>query len=125
MKKLLLIFLLFQASFTFAQVEGETGTYIKDCKTYGYVNGVRLDSINMEYAEFGNRRGSLFFDYGQKGNRKSKVITDKKGIPLLFTEPNTNFVLWLNFLAYNGWDYLPNPQMLNLLKKKKYPVGDK
>jgi len=79
----------------------------------------------MEYAEFGNRRGSLFFDYGQEGNRKSMVITDKKGLPLIFPEPNNNFVLWLNFLSFNGWDYVPNPQMFNLLKKKQYPITNK
>lgn len=74
------LFLLILSPLTYSKAVGETGTYIKDPNTYDYVKGVRLDSIDSQFAEFGKRQGPLFFDCGQEGNRKSMVITDKKRV---------------------------------------------
>jgi hypothetical protein len=86
MKKLLLIAFLFQASFAFSQAAETQAIYLKDFKTYGYINGVRLDSIDAAYAQFGKKMESEFFDYGQDGKRKDMVITDKKGLPLILPD---------------------------------------
>ncbi|HEY5390802.1 MAG TPA: hypothetical protein VIJ57_01710 [Hanamia sp.] len=116
MKKLLLIGLLFQASFAFSQAEGIDATYIKDSKTYGYIQGVRLDSLDMGFATFGKRGQSLYFDYGQGKKDKEMFITDKNGLPLMF--PSYGRIFWLNFFYYNGWVYVPD-STINLLKKRK------
>ncbi len=64
MKKLLLVAFLFQASFAFSQAAGTKAVYLKSFKTFGYINGVRLDSIDAAYAQFGKKMESEFFDYG-------------------------------------------------------------
>lgn len=74
-------------------------------KTFGYVDGVRLDSIDARYAEFNWRllQSGLTFDYGQSGAKRRKmVITDKDGRLLVF-EPN-NITMILNFFYFNGWE---------------------
>lgn len=87
MKKLLFIALLFQASLAFSQAEEIGATYIKDAKTHGYVQGVRLDSIDVGYASVDRRGESLSFDYGQGGKLKSMLVTDKNGLPLKYSNP--------------------------------------
>ena len=78
-------------------------TVVMNPKTHGYINGVRLDSVDAVYGEFSRYSGeSLYFDYGQKREkRKEMIITDKKGKPLVFL-PYTNSI-FLNFFYFNGW----------------------
>ncbi len=99
-------------------------TVVIDPKTYGYVNGIRLDSLDANYGEFSRYRGEgLYFDYGQiRGKRKEMVITDKKGKPLVFIPYTT--ATFLNFFYFNGWQ-LDNAQSVSdgsvssLIMKKK------
>ena len=94
-------------------------------KTYGYVGGTRLDSIDADYGQL--MLGSLIglqFDYGQpRSKRKELVLTDKEGRKLVF-ESGTMVTL-LNFFSFNGWE-LAQPYNGTtasadsyLLKKKK------
>lgn len=78
-------------------------TVVFSPKVYGYVDGIRLDSIDAVYGEFNRHEGQeLYFDYGQKRENKRKLaITDRNGKPLVFI-PFTNS-LFLNFFNYNGW----------------------
>ena len=78
-------------------------TVVTDPKTYGYVNGIRLDSLEAVYGEFSKYRGEgLYFDYGQKRDkRKDMVVTDKNGKPLVFVPYTT--AIFLNFFYFNGW----------------------
>lgn len=107
--KLLLPALFFFWFPTFAQTAENTSedpvdfTVVINPKTYGYVNGIRLDSIDAVYGEFSRHSGDeLCFDYGQKrNNRKEMIITDKKGKRLTFI-PYTNSI-FLNFFYFNGW----------------------
>jgi hypothetical protein len=104
--KLLLPAFLFFSFPTFAQYIQEDlvdYTIVVNPKTYGYVKGIRLDSIDAVYGEFSRYGGEgLYFDYGQKWDkRKEMVITDKEGKRLVFG-PYTN-PLFLNFFYFNGW----------------------
>jgi hypothetical protein len=116
MKKLLLVAFILQSSFVFSQAAGTEAIYLKTFKTYGYINGVRLDSIDATYAQFGKKMESVYLDYGQDGKRKDMVITDKNGLPLIF--PRYDYYIFkVNFFSYNGWDLVPDP-LINLLKKR-------
>ncbi|MEO9147382.1 MAG: hypothetical protein ABI237_17670 [Ginsengibacter sp.] len=101
----------------FHRRKGVGATYVKDFKTYGYINGIRLDSINSGYPSFGKRGQSLFFDYGQGASFKEMLITDKSGLLLIFPTDRRR-VLWLNFFYFNGWEYVPDTTV-NLLKKHR------
>lgn len=78
-------------------------SFVTNAKTYGYIAGIRLDSVDAVYAEFNRYSGEgLFFDYGQRREKRKELrITDQWGKPLLFV-PYTN-ALFLNFLYFNGW----------------------
>ncbi len=117
MKKLLLIGFLFQAAFAFSQATGEA-TILKTYKVHGYIDGVRLDSIDAGYAQFDRFWQSEEFDYGQKAKLKDMLITDKKGVPLIFPGHRNLYIFQLNFFHYNGWDVVPD-SLTNLLKKRK------
>lgn len=81
----------------------EFQTIVTTAETFGYINGIRLDSIDAAYAEFSPyKTDRLVFDYGQKRKKiKELVITDKEGIPLCFL-PNVN-AMYFNFFHFNGW----------------------
>lgn len=116
MKKLFLFFCLFQTLSAFAQESTPAMALLKTPNTFGYIGGVRLDSVDAHYAQFHKRINSIIFDYGQAGNNKSKIITDAHGIPLVFAEYNFLFVV--NFLYYNGWELArPCEESLYFLKK--------
>jgi len=102
MKKLVFIFILFQYSSVFSQTNSGQLS-ITDPQTYGYVNGIRLDSLNAEYAQFEWGFQRLFLDYGQEESRKKKTVTDAKGNPLFFARQSVSFTL--NFLYFNGWQF--------------------
>jgi hypothetical protein len=73
-------------------------------KQYGYIDGVRLDSIPSEYAEVVLEK-FMYFDYGQgMQKKKSWKVTDQKGVMLKFKDNATGVLL--NFLDYNGWEYV-------------------
>ena len=58
-----------------------------------------------------------FFDYGQNKKVKDMLITNKKGVPLIF--PNYDYYIFkINFFHYNGWDFVPD-SLINLLKKRE------
>ena len=117
MKKLLLIAFLFQASFAFSQEANQQAIYLKTFKVHGYVDGIRLDSIDAGYAKMGRTGQSVFFEYGQNEKRKDMIITDKEGLPLIF--PGFSYYLFkLNFFHYNGWDVVPASD-IDLLKKRE------
>lgn len=116
MKKLLLIGLILKVSFAFSQAAGTEAIYLKTFETHGYIDGVRLDSIDAAYAKFGKKQESIFFDYGQNKKIRDMVITDKNGLPLIF--PRFDYYIFkINFFYYNGWDVVPDP-LINLLKKR-------
>lgn len=101
MTKLLFLFFLLPAGIAFSQ-NTESHLAVRSFKTYGFVDGTRLDSIDAKYAEFEWRSNLLIFNTGLYGNRKRITVTDKNGTPLLFTDPRTS--LALNFFYFNGWE---------------------
>lgn len=123
MKSIILSFCLLSGLTLFAQKE----TPLPNTNQYGYVNGIRLDSIQATYAQAditagmrmvaGNLIRRFTFEYGQKAKNESEArITDKAGN--VFTFYNTAEAL--NFFDYNGWQMVIiniNPYQI-LLKKK-------
>ena len=103
MKKLVLIFILLRYAPVFPQTNSAQPS-ITDPQSYGYVNGIRLDSLNAEYAQFEWGVHRLFLDYGQEESRKKTMVTDVKGNPLLFARQSVSF--GLNFLYFNGWQFV-------------------
>ncbi len=100
MKYFILAFLLFQSVLAFSQndpnIQKVTGS-----NTYGYIGGIRLDSVQAEYAQFYWRlEKEIAFEYGQKWERnKELAITDINGKILQFERANTPIAL--NFFYFN------------------------
>lgn len=105
MKNIILFCLLLSATLAHAQEETTIAPLptLLTFKTYGYVNGMRLDSIDAQYATFRWKSlNTLSFDFGQiVSNKKLILITDNKNVPLYF---NGHDMFVLNFLYYNGWE---------------------
>ena len=79
-------------------------------KTYGYIDGKRLDSIDAEYAQFDLGISSVSFDYGQTWTRREDLyLKDNSGNDLFFANDG-NLAFALNFFYYNGWqlDHINN-----------------
>jgi hypothetical protein len=100
-----------------AKVSASTDTFdilpvVLNFHTYGYIDGVRLDSINTQYAEFGLKGADgVSFYYGQNfRKRKDIFVKDNRNIPLIFMNRNRAFLL--NFFYHNGWEFVntTNPQ---------------
>lgn len=118
------IFLLLVLVFSFATAFGQRTTVssttdtsemlpvVLDYKTHGYVNGIRLDSIETQYAEFTWKGGDgVSFHYGQiSPKRKDLFVKNERNVPLVFL--NRDRVFLLNFFYYNGWELfnITNPQ---------------
>ncbi len=103
MKKIILILFCFQATFAFSQNYESPQPTITGYNIYGYINGIRLDSLPATYATFGWRGDSFTFDYGQGwGKKKKTLITDDKGTLLIIGNYNLPFAF--NFFYYNGWE---------------------
>ena len=102
MKKFLFSCFLFQSVLVFSQIK-PVQPAITDPQTFGYVDGIRIDSINVEYAQFEWGAQRLFFDYGQSSTRKNTTVTDEKGDPLKFASHSVSFTL--NFLYFNEWQF--------------------
>lgn len=130
MKKFLLLLTIIPI-LTFAQrnrQDKDDEVKVEVYKTYGYVNGQRLDSIDAKYGQAtitigmtilaGNAIRRFVFEYGQTWkNEREARITDKEGRVLTFHDTAGA----LNFFDYNGWDFVLlnlNPYSI-LLKKKK------
>jgi hypothetical protein len=124
MKKLLIFCFLWQSLPVFSQLETTT-TAVTNFQTYGYVDGVRLDSLNAEYATIEWGFSKLFFNYGQSTTRKKKTVTNEKGQPMMFAEQSLSFSL--NFLYFNGWEleqayYDPSDKTDMLILKRRHVV---
>ncbi|MEO9070447.1 MAG: hypothetical protein ABI261_05400 [Ginsengibacter sp.] len=119
MKKLLFFCFLFQSLLVFSQTK-PAQPVVTDADTFGYVDGIRMDSINAEYAQFEWGAQRLFFNYGQMPTRKNTTVTDEKGDPLKFSSHSISFTL--NFLYFNGWEftqaYYSNKTDIVVLKKR-------
>lgn len=133
MRKYFLLFLYMAAPlFVFCQATDDIKMLTaNDCKIHGYSNGVRLDSIPVEYVYFLlpnfislSDISSYVFDFGQQVERKKMKnlrLADKEGKQLNFNSIATV----LNFLDFNGWELKqmviqPNPYFnsVYLFKKK-------
>ncbi len=108
MKSFLLLCILLQsygaiAQNTQSQVATTLSPVITGFKTYGYIGGVRLDSIKAQYATIGWRANqTVTFDYGQyRDGKKELTVIDSKRMPLEFA--NTSIAFALNFFYFNGW----------------------
>lgn len=71
---------------------------------HGYVNGIRLDSIDAKYGEFVIwTPGNYQFDYGQERNKRNEMTVKlKTGENLIFERGS--FATILNFMNFNGWE---------------------
>jgi PhnB protein len=105
MKKFILFYLLLISLSASSQNDSKFSV-VHHFKTYGYVNGKRLDSLDAMFGEFRYRLfGGVTFDYGQNAQtKKQSTITDSTGTPLLFDESTMPFLL--NFFYFNGWQPL-------------------
>src|SRR5215218_10300042 len=113
MKKLLPIFLVLQSSIAISQIENyypreevdSTNRIKRSYKLRGFIDGIRLDSLDARYATFFTFRGALYFDYGQDWIRESStILKDNKGTDLYFNKDTEGF--FLNFFEYNGWEFV-------------------
>ena len=102
MKKLLFFCFLCQPVLVFSQ-SNTSHSAVTNSQTFGYVDGIRMDSLNAEYAVFDWSTRRSFFDYGQSITRKKTRVTDEKGEPLMFATQSYSFIL--NFLYFNGWQF--------------------
>lgn len=112
MRLWLLICTLFVVSFSYGQDYMENAkinqSYIipvaTNFKTYGYIAGKRLDSVDAIYATIDWRpQEQIRFDYGQQVTRiKEYAITGNDGVPMIF--PNSSTAFLLNFFYYKGWE---------------------
>ncbi len=122
MKQILFIFLLFQSSLAISQNIVDARSRKDSITIRGYVNGIRLDSINSEYAQFSILLGGhLFFDYGQQRESKDDMkVTDSHGVPLKFNS-KARIPYFLNFFYYNGWELVnPIESQSDFIIKKRY-----
>lgn len=120
MKNFIIAVLVFSFASAFGQqtsVASTTDTsdilpVVLDYKTYGYANGIRLDSIKAQYAEFGWKGiDGISFYYGQNySNGKDLFVKNNRNVPFTFINRSTAFLL--NFFYYNGWELanITNPQ---------------
>lgn len=128
MKNFLLIILVF--SFTSAFTQQTVSLYadtsgllpaVFNYKTHGYVDGVRLDSVNAQYAEFGWKgTDGISFYYGQNyTKRKDLFVKNSLNAPFIFINRDRAFLL--NFFYFNGWELAntTNPQVDGTFLLKK------
>jgi hypothetical protein len=103
MKPILFFLLLISSVHAFSQGTPDDQLFTTSFKTSGYIDGIRLDSLDAAYAILTFNNSSLFFNYGQQINGKRDYkVTDNKGKPLNFV--NNELAFSLNFLYFNGWE---------------------
>jgi hypothetical protein len=89
----------------------------------GYIGGIRLDSIESEYAEVNLQNNYIYFDYGQQWVTFANYrLTDATGNLLRFDRITISAAL--NFMSYNGWEFVNSYQPQNamqyfIFRKKK------
>jgi hypothetical protein len=129
MKNFTLLFLVFSFASAFGQ-ETSVSLYtdtsgmlpaVFNYNTHGYINGIRLDSVNAQYAEF-DWKGTdgVSFYYGQNySKRKELFVKNNRNVPFIF--PNRDRPFLLNFFYYNGWELAntTNPQIDGTFLLKK------
>lgn len=96
---------------------------IKDYASYGYIDGIRLDSLKAAYARIGFRDRSAFFDYGQGTRPKAMIVTDQHGRRYYYGgngNADSDRIFWMNFFYHNGWEYVPD-STFSLYKKRQNP----
>lgn len=95
--------MLLPSACAFTQSTQDDQPFTTSFKTFGYIDGKRLDSVETAYAILTFNNSSLFFNYGQPINRiRDYKVTDNKGKPLNFV--NNELAFSLNFLFFNGWE---------------------
>ena len=114
MKKIFLFIFICQSAFAFSQTNNSLA--VISPKTYGYIQGIRLDSLDAEYGQLRILGESFTFDIGEFGTRKTRTVTDKNGLALVF--PNNNFMFALNFFYFNGWELVPS-QLNDIIMLKR------
>ena len=78
-------------------------------ETYGYVDGVRLDSLPSRYIHVSVFGGTIHVDYGQHASLREQRVNDKEGKKITFDRFATyGLGALLNFFDYNGWEYKDN-----------------
>lgn len=107
MKTLLLVLTFLSSVSAFSQEDefhpGNNKTnYPSTYKIHGYINNIRLDSVDAIYATIFTRYEEIYLEYGQPGKIKEHKVKDAQGHPLTFE--NNTYPLILNFFYYNGWD---------------------
>ena len=102
MKRFLFFCFILPSLSAFSQTPDRNTLAVITPKTFGYVNGVRLDSIEAEYGQIETRWETIAFNYGQLGGRKKMTVTDDKGSALTFARTSLTFLL--NFFYFNGWE---------------------
>ncbi len=102
MKRFLLICFILPSIFAFSQTKDRNTLAVITPKTFGYVNGIRLDSIDAAYGQIETRWETIAFDYGQLGGRNKMTVADDKGAALTFARTSLTFLL--NFFYFNGWE---------------------
>jgi len=89
---------------------------------FGYIDGVRLDSIGSAYAEVNTQSTYILFDYGQEWvSRNNYRVTDAEGYLIRFSHNTIGTIL--NFMSYNGWEFVnsvePQDAFEHLIFKRK------
>ena len=116
--------------FCSAQTNSESGY-----RQYGYVDGIRLDSIDAMWADADDAvlaMGGLHqihfnFRYGQKGvQRKYTVVSDRNGKLITLNSLGA----FLNFFDYNGWELFStyetgDRRFQRLILRKKNSIANK
>jgi hypothetical protein len=100
MKIFLFLFFILQSVFAFSQNPEKSSPVVINPHTYGYVNGIRLDSIDAEYGQVITRMQTIAFDYGQSGGRKKLTVTDDKGTALHFAPDGQAYFIAAQAGAY-------------------------
>lgn len=135
MKKILLfIFGMFAVS-AFCQTKNDCQNLrdvtIRETNVYGYLNGVRLDSLNSKYATLDmNYRGLLGFtngyllSFGQPAKTKFLGQMDNITGTDCRLYHFDNVATALNFMDFNGWELLQtvhgnNELMIGFILRKK------
>jgi hypothetical protein len=129
MKPLLLGLFFFQSFLAFSQDDefhpgNDKKTYQSTYKIHGYINNIRLDSVDAIYATISAGWGNIYFEFGQPGKIREHKVKDAQGLPLTFE--NYSDPLLLNFFYYNGWElqkiYQPtSTSNATFLLKKRLP----
>lgn len=121
MKKILILVIISFPLLTFAQSRQQIQVMSNPTYSIGYVDGIRIDSINQKHAQIVFETGRLTFHFDSNYGK----LRDKDGNLV----GASNLASTLNFLDYNGWEYVDvlktSPDLLIVLLKKKVSPGSK